>query len=497
MRVAVIPAAGKGARFNELGTHYAKTLLPLNGIPIIQHIIERLLPDFDEIRIVVSSDSKQLEKFLNSLCVSKIQIVIIPSDGPQGPGRSFMEAVVGNEDYVFLHLSDVLFNLNFTGLSGDWVTSMSVNDPSRWCMINESSELLDKPSTCADGYQAITGAYSFSNPADLRKACEAAFHVATSGEFQLSQIFKHYNVRHKFELHSHKSEDFLDFGTIEEYFKNNKSNKNRYFNDIKFDRDVVRKSSIIHGNKLLKEALWLKHAPRELQKFLPKIYDIDFKGPAYHMERIHSLKLRDLFIYLDRRVATWEPIFSEINLFLELCKKTEIKSDFWRDVCNKTLLRRPDLKIFTAELWDIVMQSGHQNSSTLYHGDLHFNNMFYDLDRQKLTLIDPRGEFYGHWLYDVAKLMHSVFGKFDFIDANLFNPNGHFVKVYSAGTEGIEQIYAESILDKLSNAELKLVYKITASLFASMQPLHKDCPEKIREFEDVFYHFDALANALD
>tara|TARA_B110000908_G_C10250809_1_gene451922 strand:- start:1801 stop:1959 length:159 start_codon:yes stop_codon:yes gene_type:complete len=52
-------------------------------------------------------------------------------------------------------------------------------------------------------------------------------------------------------------------------------------------------------------------------------------------------------------------------------------------------------------------------------------------------------------------------------------------------------------LDKLSNAELRLVYKIAASLFASMQPFQKDSPEKIREFEGIFYRFDALAKALD
>ena len=496
MRVAVITAAGKSTRFHELGTSYAKTLLPFNGIPIIQQIIERLLPNFDEIRIVVNSDSAQLEKFLTTLDTGKICIIKIPSHGPQGPGRSFMEAVYGNEDYIFLHLSDVIFDFDFTDFSGDWVTSMPVNDPSRWCMINEASEMLDKPFTCQDGYQAITGAYSFSNPTDLQKACKAAFDVVTDGEFQLSQIFEHYNVIHKFELNSHNSEDLLDFGTIEEYFKNNNSNLSRYFNEIKFGRDVVQKSSKTFGNKLLNEALWLKYAPRELQPFLPKVYDIDFKGPAYEMERIHSVKLRDLFIYLDRRVATWKPIFSEINLFLDSCKIIKIESNFWREVCNKTLLRRPDLESFTLELWDTVLLSKHQNHGSLYHGDLHFNNMFFDFSRRKLTLIDPRGEFYGHWLYDVSKLMHSAIGKFDFIDSKLFNQNDDFIKVYSAGTETVEKLFTESILDKLSKAELRLVYKTTASLFASMQPLHKDSPDKIREFEDAFYRFDAMAKSV-
>ena len=496
MKVAVVPAAGKGTRFHELGARYAKTLLPFNGVPIIQHIIQRLLPDFDEIRIVVSEDSVHLEKFINSLGLDNLRIVQIPSTGPQGPGRSFMEAVNGDEEYIFLHLSDVLFDFDFGEFSGDWVTTMSVDIPSRWCMINKDSQMRDKASTCPDGYQAITGAYSFSNPSVLRKACDAALAISRTDEVQLSDIFGFYNVTHKFELKSHNSDDIIDFGTIDEYFKNNKSNGSRFFNKIEYSKDVVRKSSKLYGNKLLSEALWLKNAPRELQPFVPKIYDIDFRNPSYEMERIYSVKLRDLFIYLDRRVATWQPIMTEVKLFLDLCKSTQLETNFWQDVCNKTLLRRPDLKSFTDELWVAAVQSGHQNSGSFYHGDLHFNNMFFDFSRNKLTLIDPRGEFHGHWLYDVAKLVHSAIGNFDFIDSKLFNRNDGFVKIYSSGTEDVERLFRENILDKLSGAELKLVYKTTASLFASMQPLHKDSPDKILEFENAFHRFNLMANEV-
>jgi len=497
LRVAIVPAAGKGARFHELGNRYAKTLLPFDGVPIIQRIIERLLPDFDEIRIVVNSDSVQLEKFLNSLSLPNLRIVKIPATGPQGPGRSFMDAVSGDEDYVFLHLSDVLFSLDFGEFAGDWVTAMPVTDPSRWCMINAESKMRDKPLSCPDGFQAITGAYSFSNPAALRRACEEAFKMSCKDEFQLSEIFAHYNVIHKFNLKSHQSEDTLDFGTIDEYFKNNKSNGSRYFNELEFSTDVVRKSSKLFGNKLLNEALWLKHAPRELQPFIPKVYDIDFRNPSYEMERIYSVKLRDLFIYLDRRIATWKPITAEIESFLNLCKATQLETDFWQDVCNKTLLRRPDLEQFTQEFWDVVVKSGHKRSGSLYHGDLHFNNMFFDFSRNKLTLIDPRGEFFGHWIYDIAKLVHSVIGKFDFIDSKLFNLKGDFVKIYSLGTEDVERMFRESILASLTTAELKLVYKTTASLFASMQPLHTDAPDKIAEFESAFHRFNAMANEIE
>ena len=496
MKVAIIPAAGKGTRFHELGSEYAKTLLPFDGIPIIQRIIERLQPDFDEIRIVVSGDSPQIEKFLKSLGLSKLQIIEIPSNEPQGPGRSFMEAVKGDEDYIFLHLSDVLFELDFGEYSGNWVTTMPVSDPTRWCMINGDSHMKDKPSSCSDDYQAITGAYSFSNPQALRRACEKAYEQLGEGEFQLSHIFKYDSINNKFSLKNHLPEHTLDFGTIEEYFKNNKSDGSRYFNTISYNKSVVRKSSKLFCNKLLNEALWLKYAPREIQPFIPKIYNIDFKNPSYEMERIYSVKLRDLFIYLDRRVSTWKPITTEIVAFLDICKSSQTDTNFWEDVCKKTLMRRPDLALFVQELWDTVVESGHEHSGSLYHGDLHFNNMFFDFSKNKLTLIDPRGEFYGHWLYDIAKLAHSFMGKFDFIDSKLFNLDGDFIKIYSLGTEEVEALFRGNILSLLSHSELKLVYKTTASLFASMQPLHKDSPNKNTEFERAFHRFNSLANAV-
>ena len=495
MRVAVVPAAGKGTRFYELGNNYAKTLLPFDGVPILERIIERLSPDFDEIRIVVSESFDQIETFLPTLKNAKIRVIKVPCSGLQGPARSFMQAVTGEEDYVFLHLSDTLFDIDFGDFKGDWVSVMRVGDSSRWCMISPESEFKDKPQDCGDEFLATTGAYSFSSPEHLRVSYEAALKVVKEREFQLSDIFKIYALDHKFCLQEHEDVQLLDFGTIDEYFKNNRSNRNRYFNEITYNHSLVQKSSHLHPNELLSEALWMKYAPKTIQPFLPKIYGIDTQNPSYEMEHIHSIKLRDLFVHLDREAITWRPIISEIARFLDICKKSEIEAPFWKGVCNKTLLRRPNLKRFVDELWQNVVDCGLEHKSTYFHGDLHFNNMFFDFSKNRLTLIDPRGEFFGHWLYDVAKLVHSVIGKFDFIDSRLFCQGDRALKIYSNGTEELEEIFKHEILGGLSSKELVLAYKTTASLFASMQPLHTDFPEKNVEFEAAFHYFNNLAKS--
>lgn len=38
--IGIIPAAGKGVRFKEIGKNYSKTILPYNEKPILIHQIE-------------------------------------------------------------------------------------------------------------------------------------------------------------------------------------------------------------------------------------------------------------------------------------------------------------------------------------------------------------------------------------------------------------------------------------------------------------------------
>jgi dTDP-glucose pyrophosphorylase len=496
MRVAVIPAAGKGVRFHELGKNYAKTLLPYDGVPILKQIIDRLLPDFDEIRVVLGPNPEQLAGFIDNLSNEKVKKFYVPLDGVQGPARSFMFAVTGQEDLVFLHLSDTLFECEFPEFSSDWVSVMDVANPSRWCMIDHTSHLMDKPMSCPKEYRAITGAYCFSNPSRLRAVFEDVFSKKNDDEFQLSEIFEQYNVDYPFRLEEHSADDLLDFGTIDEFYKNNKSHRSRYFNTISYSKDRVKKSSPTKPNKIMAEAFWISKAPSAFQHYLPKIFEISYIDASYEMERLHSIKLRDLFIHLDRSAESWTPIFKKTNEFLTDCKKVRHPAPFWSEVCDKTLLRRPDLDAFVNSFKEVIEACGVEDESTFFHGDLHFNNMFFDFSAEKLTLIDPNGAFFGHWLYDVAKLCHSVIGKFDFIDTRLFSLSGATSGIYSAGTEKLESLFERAILDHLTQDELRLVYKATASLFASMQPLHRDYPEKLEFFEAAFKRFDNLADNL-
>ena len=65
-KTAMILAAGRGTRLGALGRKKAKSLLELDGKPLIQHHIEKLRgAGFEKIVINVSHLAEQLKEFLS------------------------------------------------------------------------------------------------------------------------------------------------------------------------------------------------------------------------------------------------------------------------------------------------------------------------------------------------------------------------------------------------------------------------------------------------
>ncbi|HSA31335.1 MAG TPA: sugar nucleotide-binding protein, partial [Candidatus Omnitrophota bacterium] len=54
----------------------------------------------------------------------------------------------------------------------------------------------------------------------------------------------------------------------------------------------------------------------------------------------------------------------------------------------------------------------------LTHGDFHFDNMFFREDGG-FVLLDPRGDYVGDPVYDLAKIAHTVIGKYDLLNYDL------------------------------------------------------------------------------
>lgn len=121
--------------------------------------------------------------------------------------------------------------------------------------------------------------------------------------------------------------------------------------------------------------------------------------------------------------------------------------------------------------------------TTLIHGDLCCSNILYDPRTSLIKFIDPRGEFFeegctGDPRYDMAKLLHSFHGGYDFILHEMYQltaQEGAYAMTLLRSESARD---AEAVLFQLlagtttyDVAELKL---LEALLFLTMLPLHCD-----------------------
>ena len=122
---------------------------------------------------------------------------------------------------------------------------------------------------------------------------------------------------------------------------------------------------------------------------------------------------------------------------------------------------------------------------TIIHGDLCFSNIMVDNNFSFVKVIDPRGKFgqfdiYGDQRYEIAKLMHSIDGKYDFIIKELFdvefNSGNCTIDYYINNRErpyDLYKIFLDVFKDEIGN-DLKKIELIEALLFLSMIPLHTE-----------------------
>jgi len=128
-----------------------------------------------------------------------------------------------------------------------------------------------------------------------------------------------------------------------------------------------------------------------------------------------------------------------------------------------------------------------------WHGDLFYGNMFYDFTARRVLAIDPRGQLgngqvciFGDWRYDLAKLAHSVIGQYDAILLGRAELIEHGQRNWSLHIssqphqDAMEQIFMTQTQERYGVTHDELT-AMTALLFFSMLPLHKDRPDLQRQ----------------
>ena len=539
-RALLIPAAGRGVRFKELSKYYPKCTLPVGGVPIIRKILEPFMGSgqFDVVVIGVASnkDADRIAECIATIPGSEaVEYVNVTEymqennidpkyEGPATTIAAMIDSTAIKDYRVTIFLSDMTADISTISqiiydVCSDVIYGVEkeANDYSRWCMLaydHGKLSFYDKPTAPVHdrGFKhAAIGVYDLSDSRHFFDSWKIAVNEAF-GELQLSDVFRIYREQNPLALVVLNASSFQDYGTLEEYIRNKGINRCRSFNAIgEFDRSIVKRSD--DYNKIIAEGIWMKYAPDTIKEFVPEVYEINPLTGSVEMEKVRFNNLRDVALYIDRSYDSWVEIFKKVRLFIERCEEEELEvgdkvaanCKFWDDIYNKTVTRLKnsnlpgrvidrEMEWVTDQFFDTIeFFKSECPGLTWYHGDLHFANMFYCFHYGDLKLIDPRGELAGDIYYDIAKLAHSVYGMYDYIDAELYRIDGSRVKFYNDGSEEITRAFEDVIFNSFEPEVRYHILMLTASLFLSMIPLHKHNEQNIKVYFSMYKKLAAEA----
>ena len=532
--IAMVPCAGRGSRMLSLTDDIPKAMLPLHNKPIIGWHLDKLIEEnIKDVCLIVGYKKEKLINYVNKFYSKQLNITFVEQKELKGLAQAIdlgIEELKQNynlKDYSLLimlgdtiikdSLKDILTDVSFVGYN-------NVSDYKRWCLMQTDDKLnitkfIDKPDIEPNTRKAVIGIYYFNDIVFLDESIKAIIdkNITIKNEFQLSSAMDIY--MDKFDLKGIEFKEWFDCGEVES-FNNTRKNITRYFNSIRVtdDNTIIKQSS--NNKKIKQEINWYLNIPNKLRVFVPQLidYSIFKENTFYELEYINFTPMQELFVYNLPDISEWSKFFDNIfnmverfnlystkarfntnehlnDILIDKTKKRlqELKTGnvYWNDILNQSSIRinntlYKNWSMIESQVFDYVNKNIIPNSACFWqiiHGDLFFGNMLYDVNSDTLKLIDPRGNFgldgiYGDIRYDLAKLNHSITGKYDFIVNGLYaltkdeDFNFEYILYTSSRHDELENLFQEYI--KKYEYEYEQIIVITALLFLSMIPLHSE-----------------------
>lgn len=362
----------------------------------------------------------------------------------------------------------------------------------------------------SEGRPIAAGYFAFASALDLLRSL-----TRLRGDFIGG--LNHYIEGHPVRLVT--AADWLDFGHLTTFFQSRLAvTTARAFNTVRIDGLTARKSSE-DTSKMQAEAHWLQAAPPAVQIYSARLLGFGLeRGRAFYETEYEYLPvLSELFVHGDLPRKPWLRILASCEAFLAAL--AAVRGDGSGDralrvlAADKTLERLeafarasgqsvtapmhyagrpcPSLVEIAERLAPAMgLASGRRDCAM--HGDLCFSNILWDSRVRRIKAIDPRGlvgqepTLYGDVRYDLAKLAHSIVGRYDQIIAGRYRLERYGADYDLAFDPVACQPWLEGALGDLAvdgvGGLSEPVRAVMASLFLSMLPLHADRPERQQAF---------------
>jgi dTDP-glucose pyrophosphorylase len=518
---AIILSAGP-MNFMDLpvGTNRSNALIPVRGKPVIGWILDDLLQkDIRRAAVVVQSADYRLQQFLERTYSKRMDLRVV-SPEPNGTILHSLRAGMAaqpSQGLTRVVLGDTLIRDPYAG-DEDFLYAGPVNAPRRWCLIETDSDgiitgYLDKQETGASTALAAAGYYHLRDSPWLGQCLEAAI---AAGERELSALLRRYGTRRPIRMHA--ADEWYDFGHIDTLvLARQRLVQSRYFNSVTVDPVLNTITKVSSPGKLQDEIDWYRALPAELQVLTPRILAVERTDERLSVtqEYYGYPSLAELYLYSDLDEDAWRSILRRVLVVHERLKAhrgeleaadaeeiyvrktferldTLARQDLeWRELLARETVefngrRLRNLPLLRDEIAARGRELARSMQPCILHGDFCFSNLLFDVNNQILRVIDPRGSFgekgiYGDPRYDVAKLRHSVCGRYDFIVADLFDLRGrdgvYEAEIYSNGLHArAGELFDEMVAG--AGYALDEVRLIEALLFLSMVALHHGAPRR-------------------
>jgi hypothetical protein len=271
-------------------------------------------------------------------------------------------------------------------------------------------------------------------------------------------------------------------------------------------------------DKLLQEINYYHRLPKELTVYFPRMLESRLgKDVSYTIEYYGYKTLSEYLVFYEVPKTVWRQVLLKIlaihKAFTSRTGRnvdTDRAFDFYWSKTEERLNQHDRLgavlPLLERENVEIngVLYPGWKSAApairaqlrevadgcttTVIHGDLCCSNILYDPRTSLIKFIDPRGDFfeegcYGDPRYDLAKLLHSFHGGYDFILHEMYQltqlGEGRYelILLRSDGAREAETLLFQ-LLEEVGGCELRDVLALEAHLFLTMLPLHCDDPKR-------------------
>lgn len=504
-------------------------LYPLEDDTMLERLCDIYSRNACRVYLVIGQGKEKVRQYL---AMKKLNVRLVELEKVLDLGHTVMcglEAILSDDpkvEQVYINFADTLLSNDPSEWAGDVIYYKKLRYSSEWSYFHfAAGKITSVKDKCPENDMntgvgnVFVGVFEIEKPIQFLEILhdyESASGGATDSFY--TALARYSNVRpFSFLL----AGDWFDIGHSANYLRARTGVAARSFNTIEIDdrRGILTKRSE-NKDKFMDEIRWYLKVPNRLQYLLPRVYDYSLapEGPFISMEFYGYNSLHELLLYGNPSMQKWRTIFEQLHLAVEDMARFQVQGA-GEDILfstkemylSKTIARlkqlksNPEFAAFFSKSFQIngiwmlsidrlieempgILEKGVLNEPQpnfhVIHGDLCFSNILVENNHGFLRLVDPRGRFgrydiYGDERYELAKLMHSMDGEYDYIVENMFaiEVDGMQIALEMPGKTGdVYKIFCDVFADRINQtAALKL---IESTLFLSMIPLHSDYPNR-------------------